>query len=75
MQSLWEELRNGWHQKAVDQAEGAILAFVAAGLFNEAEADGWRARIQRCPGHECCRVWCAYCGEIEMDENDPRRDP
>lgn len=64
-------LRNDASDQAMDRMRGAIEAFRATSAINDAEAEGWLAMIERCPGHECSRVWCAYCGTIDPEKDDP----
>lgn len=71
MKALHESLRDNGSTMAMDRAAGWIDALEAVGLLTRMEAVGWRATIEICPGHEACRVWCAYCGDLPReDEND-----
>lgn len=72
MRKLHESLRDNGSTMVMDRAAGWIDALEAVGLLTRMEAVGWRAAIEICPGHEACRVWCAYCGDLphEHDEDD-----
>jgi len=64
-------LRDDASDLAMERMKGAIEALRSTGAITDMEAVGWLAVIERCPGHECSRVWCAYCGTIDPEHNDP----
>lgn len=63
---LWEDLKD-CGTAGMARAQGAVDALRVLGLLTEDQAELWRLRFDRCPGHEngdLGRVWCAYCGDI-----------
>lgn len=66
LSGLWHGLRDDASTIRLAYVTGAIGVLEIIDALNHVEADGWRARIQRCPGHddEGGRSWCAYCGDI-----------
>lgn len=48
-----------------EHLEGYLLAFRQTGLLNDMEYEGWKARLERCPGPlGGGQQWCAYCGTV-----------
>lgn len=70
---LWEELRDAASPPYMARVRGVILAFFKVGLLSRNLAELWVHRIQKCPGHDPCRQWCAYCGIIPPEEEQDLR--
>lgn len=61
------EMVNNANAEATSRARHFAQAMRALGAISDVDLEGWFARFARCPGHDHdpCRVWCAYCGDIE----------
>jgi len=66
LRAQWLNLRDNASPEKLTFADGVVFALYQVGAISEAEAEGWRARFERCPGHEGegGRVWCAFCGDM-----------
>ena len=66
----WIEMRDSANLTAQAKSEGYVEALARIGLLTADQAELWMNRWQRCPGHDCSRVWCAYCGDIPREDDD-----
>lgn len=71
LREIWEELRDDASPVRMAFARGAISALHQVGLLTEEQEELWQRRIETCPGHDCSRAWCAYCGDVVRCEHGP----
>lgn len=66
LNAAWRTCRDGFSSATFPHIHGMIFAYESLGLLTVVEAEGWRERLKRCPGHddEGGRSWCAYCGQM-----------
>ena len=72
LQDMWRNLRNDFSERARGFVLGAITALYLADVISDEQRELWTLRIDDCPGHgdEGGRVWCAYCGNLDLDEKE-----
>jgi hypothetical protein len=76
LHELWKSLAtDGANEASLEVARAVIEGYRKAGFITDIAAKVWSSAIEKCPGHNCSAIWCAYCGDLPMDEDDPRRDP
>lgn len=65
----WLELRDDGTKR--DHVAASIEFAFRLRLLSEDSRELWLRRIATCPGHddEGGRSWCAYCGELEREED------
>jgi hypothetical protein len=68
LNNLWQEMKESANTESMRRSQAIITFCFEADLLTADEHDLWMRNIRVCPGHECCRVWCAYCGEIELED-------
>ena len=70
LDSAWRSIRDGWKGQYIDRIHGALALLEHLGVLTSIEVEGWRARLDRCPGHddEGGRDWCGYCGKMRKAE-------
>jgi len=66
LDEVHEALREDFRQ--LDTAKAIVAGFHRAGLLTNEEARLRTLALEICPGHEACRVWCAYCGDLPESE-------
>jgi len=61
----WLEMRDDCGPSGMRFSEGVLIGLLMTGAITSIEEEGWRARFERCPGHQGgSRVWCGYCGDV-----------
>lgn len=69
LQQLWEEMPDVYITNKL-KFEGAIDLALGLGIFTKEKYELWKLRVEKCPDpdHIGGRCWCAYCGDIGLEE-------
>lgn len=67
--SVWEDRCDEANAEGMRYAAGVIDGLKAVGILTKDAHELWARRFKECPGHDPCRRWCAYCGDIPHDED------
>lgn len=71
LRDIWEEMQDDFPNSRL-RFLGALDMALHIELINLDEHELWLHRIKNCPDLEddhAGRCWCAYCGDIEVNEN------
>lgn len=72
LRDVWEDMQDDFPRNRI-RFSGALDMARYIGLINNDEHELWLHRIKNCPDAESGhmgRSWCAYCGNVEVSEND-----
>lgn len=71
LQQLWEDMQDD-HPHNKLKFDGAVELALGLGIFNAEKYELWNMRVDKCPDpdHIGGRVWCAYCGDTGLDEDE-----
>ena len=69
LQDLWEDMMEAYNENLL-KFLGAVNMAWQIGLITKEKHELWLLRIKNCPDTDHCggRIWCAYCGNIELKE-------